>query len=303
VRPASARGLLRPSPDAIAPADLDGFRRAQRVAYDAAVEVAGQLEPGITEVEAARRLGDAVRARGVTRYLHQPFAWFGERTRFAGFPRRATRAFFPTATALAPGMVAILDVAPVVDGYTADIGYTFRAPGGSPEDGALLDRAMDTLREIRAAIPPLVERGDTMRSIYARVDRMLEARGFENRHRRYPFAVLAHRVHKVTPGRGDPRLAPGDRRLALGDIRIAGFGLAGAARLVGGELASRVPLLARRSPLWNGDDRASRPVPPGLWAVEPHLGTTAGFGAKFEEILAVEPGRAWWLDDALPHVY
>ncbi|HUS64895.1 MAG TPA: M24 family metallopeptidase [Kofleriaceae bacterium] len=286
---ASAAGLLRPSPDAIPAADLDGFRRAQRVAYDAAVEVAAGLEPGITEVEAARRLGDAVRARGVTRYLHQPFAWFGERTRFAGFPRRATRAFFPTATALAPGMVAILDVAPVVDGYTADIGYTFRAPGGAPEDGALLDRAMDTLREIRAAIPPLVERGDTMRSIYARVDRLLEARGFENRHRRYPFAVLAHRVHKVTPGRGDPRLA--------------GFGLAAAARLVGGELASRVPLLARKSPLWNGDERASRPVPPGLWAVEPHLGTRGGFGAKFEEILAVEPGRAWWLDDALPHVY
>src|SRR6185436_1766413 len=171
------------------------------------------------------------------------------------------------------------------------IGYTFRAPGGAPDDatGAELARAMDTLREIRAAIPPLVERGDTMRSIYARVDDLLAARGFENRHRRYPFAVLAHRVHKVTPGRGDPRLA--------------GFGLAAAARLVGGELASRVPLLARRSPLWNGGERASLPVPPGLWAVEPHLGSPApsttrhgaGFGAKFEEILAVEPGHAWWL--------
>ncbi len=288
MRAGAKKGLLRPSPLAIPAADLDGFRRAQRLAYDAAEEVARDLAPGVTEAEAARRLGDAVRARGVTRYLHQPFAWFGERTRFAGFPRLGARAFFPTATALAPGMVAILDVAPVVDGYTADIGYTFRVPGGAAEDGAELERAMETLREIRAAIPPLVERGDTMRSIYARVDRMLAARGFENRHRRYPFGVLAHRVHRVTPGRRDPRLA--------------GFGLAGGARLLAGELASRVPLLARRSPLWNGDPRASLPVSPGLWAVEPHLGSSVGFGAKFEEILAVEPGRAWWLDDALPHV-
>jgi hypothetical protein len=291
----------RPSSGAIPQADLDGFRRAQRLAYEAAIEVAAGLAPGVTEAEAARRLGDAVAARGVTRYLHQPFAWFGQRSRFAGFGRRAS-AFFPSATALEPGMVGILDVAPVVGGYTCDIGYTFQAPGGSPDE---LARAMDTLREIRALIPPCVSRGDTMRSIYARVDRLLAERGFDNRHARYPFGVLAHRVHRVAPDRRDPR--------------AFGFGLASGARLLGGELASRIPLLGARSPLWNADGAA--PVPPGLWAVEPHLGAPgkspggicrgdqpgmvglrAGFGAKFEEILAVEPGRAWWLDDALPHV-
>jgi hypothetical protein len=35
----------------------------------------------------------------------------------------------------------------------------------------------------------------------------------------------------------------------------------------------------------------------GLWAIEPHLGTTGpcAFGAKFEEILVVEGGKAHWL--------
>jgi hypothetical protein len=38
----------------------------------------------------------------------------------------------------------------------------------------------------------------------------------------------------------------------------------------------------------------------GVWAIEPHLGGK-GFGAKFEEILVVEDGRARWLDDEVPH--
>ena len=50
---------------AIAAVDLDGFRRAQRVAYDAAIEVAAGLVPGVTEREAASRLRAALAGRGV----------------------------------------------------------------------------------------------------------------------------------------------------------------------------------------------------------------------------------------------
>ena len=39
----------------------------------------------------------------------------------------------------------------------------------------------------------------------------------------------------------------------------------------------------------------------GLWAIEPHIGWDGG-GAKFEEILLVEPHRARWLQDDVPHV-
>jgi hypothetical protein len=266
---------------AIAAVDLDGFRRAQRVAYDAAIEVAAGLVPGVTEREAASRLRAALAGRGVDRYFHVPFAWFGERSKLAGM-RGASHRFFPGRTRLDPGAVAILDVAPVVDGYQADIGYTFRAPGGPPDDR--LDRALAALREIRDMLPGLVARGDTMRSIYVRVDRLLRERGFDSRHAHYPFGVLGHRVERLAETRRDPV--------------IAGFGATSLVRLLGEQLRSRLPALADRSPLWGGGADADRPLATGLWAIEPHLGGE-GFGAKFEEILVVEHRRAWWLDSEM----
>jgi hypothetical protein len=57
------------------------------------------------------------------------------------------------------------------------------------------------------------------------------------------------------------------------------------------------------SPLWNPRKSSDHPATPGLWAVEPHLGFR-GVGAKFEELLVVtDDGRAYWLDDDLPHVH
>jgi Xaa-Pro aminopeptidase len=266
------------------PADVAGFRRAQRVAYDAAVEVAAGLVPGVTEREAASRLRAALDGRGVDRYFHVPFAWFGERSKLAGM-RGASHRFFPGRTRLEPGAIAILDVAPVVDRYTADIGYTFRAPGGGPDER--LDRAFAALREIRDILPGLVARGDTMRSIYVRVERMLRERGFDNRHARYPFGVLGHRVERMPERRRDPV--------------VAGFGATSLLRLLGGQLRSRLPSLSHRSPLWGAGPDADHPVDRGMWAIEPHLGGD-GFGAKFEEILVVEHRKAYWLDDDVPHV-
>ena len=37
------------------------------------------------------------------------------------------------------------------------------------------------------------------------------------------------------------------------------------------------------------------------WLVEPHYACDA-FGAKWEEILVIEDGRARWLEDDPPHV-
>jgi Xaa-Pro aminopeptidase len=258
--------------------ELEGFRRVQRLAYDTSIEVASDLRPGTTEKEAARILERALSSRGVKRYFHQPFAWFGDRTKFAGF-RRISPEFFPTDRALEKGMIAILDVAPIVDGYTADIGYTFREGG---PDEALTD-ALDTLRDVRALIPECVSRGDTMRSIYLRIETLFRERGYDNRHERYPFGVLGHRVHHLKDRKRDPR--------------VLGFGITSAIDVLGGELWSRLSR-RERSPLWA---RENRPLEPGIWAIEPHLGGV-DFGAKFEEILVVETHRAFWLDDALPHV-
>jgi Xaa-Pro aminopeptidase len=257
----------------------EDFRRAQRLAYDAALAVAAALTPGVSEKQAAARLEAALVSRGVRRWFHAPFAWFGDRSRFDGMRSRIK--FFPSERRLESGMVGILDVAPIVDGTTVDIGYTFRCGGDSPD----FTRAMDTLRTVRALIPARIAAGDTMRAIYARVDDAFAAAGYQNRHALYPWGVLGHRVTKSETRLPDPR--------------VGGFGVEALARLVGGELVSHVPGVKRPSPLWTAE--SDGPPAPGLWSMEPHLGAN-GWGAKFEELLVVEEGRATWLDDTLPHV-
>src|SRR5690606_5035601 len=111
--------------------------------------------------------------------------------------------------------------------------------------------------------------------------------GWVNRHRRYPFGVIAHRVDPIA------RARPRSMRT------ISGFSLAALRSLGGAVVAGR---RAGWSPLWNGGRRSDHPPTPGLWAVEPHLGF-GGVGVKFEELLVVHAdGRAAWLDDDLPHV-
>src|ERR1043165_5440314 len=103
-------------------ADLGGFREVQRLSYECAEAVAAQLRPGVTEREAARMQRQWLRDRGVRDWFHLPFAWFGDRTAFVNF--RVPLQFFPTDRRLEPGMPFILDMAPVLDGCTADIGYS-----------------------------------------------------------------------------------------------------------------------------------------------------------------------------------
>jgi peptidase M24-like protein len=92
-----------------------GFREVQRLAYECAEAVAAQLKPGVTEREAARMQREWLRERGVRDWFHLPFAWFGDRTAFAGF--RIPLQFFPTGRRLEPGMPFILDLAPIYEGY------------------------------------------------------------------------------------------------------------------------------------------------------------------------------------------
>jgi hypothetical protein len=59
--------------------------------------------------------------------------------------------------------------------------------------------------------------------------------------------------------------------------------------------------LGRRSPLWNTLKTSDHEPHDGLWLVEPHAGL-GSVGAKWEEILVIEDGKARWLDDEPPHV-
>ncbi|MGW6686564.1 M24 family metallopeptidase [Streptomyces sp. NPDC054961] len=263
-------------------AELRGFKEVQRLSYACAEAVAAQLRPGVTEREAARMQRDWLRERGVRDWFHMPFAWFGDRTAFTGF--KIPLQFFPTNRALEPGMPFILDMAPVYKGYTADIGYS-----GSLGLNPVQDRLMSDLRAHRALILDQVRERRSLRDIYEDVERLMISQGYANRHRAYPFGVIAHKIDRVKERHWSPT--------------AFGFGTQALRGLASDALHGH---REGWSPLWSPYHFSDHPPQPGLWAVEPHLGFR-GTGAKFEEILVVTDSRdpeesAFWLDDDLPHV-
>ncbi|WP_328385647.1 aminopeptidase P family protein [Streptomyces sp. NBC_00400] len=261
---------------------LRGFREVQRLAYACAEAVAAQLRPGVTEREAARMQREWLRERGVRDRFHLPFAWFGDRTAFVNF--RLPLQFFPTQRELEPGMAFILDMAPVHRGFTADIGYS-----GCLGLNPVHDRLLTDLGAHRQLILREVREGRSLREIYEDVDRLMMRQGYANRHRAYPFGVLAHKVDRVHRRRWSPTLF--------------GFGIQSLKGLASDALHGH---REGWSPLWSPYAFSDHLPQPGLWAVEPHLGFR-GTGAKFEEILVVTDSKdpqekAFWLDDDLPHV-
>ncbi|MFF2537833.1 M24 family metallopeptidase [Streptomyces cyaneofuscatus] len=261
---------------------LRGFREVQRLAYACAEAVAGQLRSGVTEREAARMQRVWLRERGVRDWFHLPFAWFGDRTAFAGF--KVPLQFFPTDRKLEPGMPFILDMAPVYQGYTADVGYS-----GCLGLNPLHDKLLADLEAHRELILREVRERRSLREIYEDVERLMTAQGYANRHRAYPFGVIAHKVDRVAERRWSPS--------------VFGFGTQSLKGLVSDAVHGHRD---GWSPLWSPYRFSDHPPQPGLWAVEPHLGFR-GTGAKFEEILVVTDSKdpeqsAFWLDDDLPHV-
>jgi Xaa-Pro aminopeptidase len=258
------------------PPDLEAFRHMQQLAYRAAEQIAGELEPGVTERQAARRLRQLLEENQVTEWFHIPFAWFGDRTtlRF-----RALHQFLPTDRRLEEGMVYILDCAPSINGVASDIGYT-----GTLGANAIADEVVGCLAEHRTRILELARSRRPMRAVYHEVDRLAARQGLDPRHHAYPGRVLAHRI--------DP-LDPDGHRPVVGT-----FGLRYLHDLAEGVRRGRRD---GTTPLWADGRGTDHPAPPGLWAVEPHL-SLRGVGAKFEELLVVTDDDAWWLDDDLPHV-
>lgn len=250
-----------------------GFKKAQRLAYDCVTQVGQQLRVGMTEREAAELLAEYLKRAGSERFIHRPFAWFGEHSRFDAYSGYGD--YHPSDRRLTLDDVVILDISPVVDGYTADVGYTLSLTP-NPE----MDAAMAFLRELRAEIPALFASAMNPKEIWAIINERIAAAGYDNIHARYPFCVLGHRVFRVKKD------AVKARRLALGSFGWfsletnlqflkAGFSAALTPENIGSKL--------------------------GLWAVEPHIGW-AGGGAKFEEILVVDHHGARWLDDDVPHL-
>ncbi|GAA1237126.1 M24 family metallopeptidase [Kitasatospora nipponensis] len=258
--------------------DLDRFREVQQLAYRCAEQVAAWIEPGVTERQATAKLRWCLVAEGVDDFFHVPFAWFGDRTAFRHF--HTPLQFFAGSRVLQEGMPYVLDCAPVVDGYTADIGY-----GGKVGENRIWDRLALDLRVYRELILREVKARRPLNEVYAAVDAQIAAHGYDNRHRVYPGRVIGHQVTRNTSR-------------APAGVNLFGFGLR-TLQTLGRELISE--RLHGRSPLW-ADGRSSQHAPtPGLWAVEPHIGLRE-VGIKFEELLVVTDDDAYWLDDDLPHV-
>lgn len=268
------------------PADLDGFRAAQRLAYACAKAIHVELRPGITEREVAARMKAWLAEHGATDCLHQPFAWFGHRTAFRGLIgvnqlKGFNPAFFPGGKRLEANMPFILDCAPTLNGYTADIGYA-----GVLGKNDVLDQLMDDLAPHRQLIIDMVRERRLMSEVSQAVDALCVKQRVDARHHAYPFAVLAHRVEKLP----DTPIAP--------KISVGRFGIRSVLSLA---RETAQGLKEGWSPLWASAQRSAHAPVPGLWAVEPHLGFR-DVGAKFEELLVITENDAYWLDDDVPHV-
>ena len=102
---------------------IAGIANAQRVARDAILTVAETVRPGDTELAVCERIARELARAKVQHWLHTPYAWWGERTRFDWSGRWETEAL-PSDRRLEPGEPFILDVAPLVGGFPADFAYS-----------------------------------------------------------------------------------------------------------------------------------------------------------------------------------
>ncbi|WP_326836423.1 M24 family metallopeptidase [Amycolatopsis rhabdoformis] len=276
--------------------ELAAFKAAQRLAFDATLAVEAELREGITEQQAAGKLEQWLRARGVSHFFHYGFVWFGDRTGFLDFPplprrardlldvrrARATGHFRPSGRRLKQGDAVILDIGPIHGGGAADIGYSCSL--GEPTEE--LHETRLALAALRPMILALVRAGETQAAIDTAVDEYTRDHGYVSIHSKYPGSAIAHRVGRV-PG------------LRWPTFNVKGFSPQTLGYLGGAVVGSALRGDVRSAPFWQPG--SARPCEPGLWAFEPHLGHGA-VGAKWGEVLVVTEDTAYWLDDDLPHV-
>jgi len=245
------------------PPEIEAFRHTQSVARRAARRTFESLEEGVTERDAAAALERELRAEGIRCWLHKPFAWFGDRTCFNGFNKSTD--FLPSRRKLKKNDAVILDTGPAIDGFPCD--YALSTAFGENAEVAAMKACADSFME---SIVRRLDRDRRASSIVLSVNAEIEQKGYDVRHRKYPFRVLGHKLD---------RFAFGDR-LAVGFKFQLPFFLMTAAQLYRGE-----------DPVLN---EHTRKLIEGVWAIEPHLGNER-VGAKFEELLWVHKDGAEWL--------
>jgi hypothetical protein len=240
-----------------------GHKATQRLAQNCVQEISALIKAGWTEKQTANLMETWLRDHGVKAFFHKPFVWWGDRTRFDGVKNYWD--YLPTETRLAEDEVFILDVAPILNGYVADIGFS-----GCYGQNKEYSLGIKFLEELRRELPKMAIACIEGFQLWEQIDQLIVANGYENIHATYPFGVLGHRLHK-NPGSIE--------------ATFIHFGW-----------QSYWDLLSRGlfGQLLNKNFSGSLV---GLWAIEPHIGTK-DFGLKFEEILVVEKDKAYWLEES-----
>ncbi|MFZ2030427.1 MAG: M24 family metallopeptidase [Vitreimonas sp.] len=259
-------------------AELERFRSLQRLSFSILTAEAARLEPGMTEREVGRRLVRAYRREGVRSFFHLPVVLFGARTALPG--DWALAHFFPKKRAIAEGEAVIFDASPVFDRYLVDTSFSF-CLGANPVHAAM----MRNLATFRTSVLADVNAGQSFKAITETVNAAITGWGYEPVHPKHPGNVLGHRAMRL-PGLPFTWQAQGFDQVSLNWFYA-------------NEFLARAGLA--RSPLWNATRTSDHRPFDGLWLIEPHAGKGA-VGAKWEEILVIEGGRARWLDEETPHV-
>jgi Xaa-Pro aminopeptidase len=256
---------------------VKGIANAQRLAREAILTVSQGVKPGDTERVVCARLEREFARAKVAHWLHTPYAWWGERTRFDWHGRWEPSAL-PNDRVLQEGEAFILDAAPIVDGFPADFAYSGTA-GGQPVTGHF--ELLAELSRIKRELVQWTREAGSGADLCRRVQSSIEGAGLDVIHTRYPAQVLAHTLE------GFPNWCSAAPRIGTGfQLPLL---LTYAAGLVLHHLAG-APY-----PFLNAD--APR-RPQGLYAVEPHLGRGT-LGAKFESVLLVDGDETRWLDPEL----
>src|SRR3954463_5504424 len=107
---------------------VKGIAHAQHVAREAVLCVAESVKPGDSERQVCARMEREFAKARVKHWLHTPYAWWGERTRFDWRGTWETQAL-PTDRVLVEGEAFVLDAAPIVAGFPADFAYSGCAIG------------------------------------------------------------------------------------------------------------------------------------------------------------------------------
>ena len=258
-------------------ADIRGTAEAQRIARECVLAVAPTVKPGDTELGVCARLEREFRRARVEHWLHTPYAWFGERTRFDWSGTWELHAL-PSDRVLGEGEAFVLDAAPIVAGFPADFAYS-GCSAGDASASAVHAELLSELRSIKASVLDWASEGSA--ALCQRVESAMQAAGSDVIHTRYPAQVLGHTLN------GFPNWCSNAWRIGTGfQLPLL---LSYATGLVLHHLAGTpYPFLNANAP----------GKPRGLYALEPHLGR-GKLGAKFESVLLVDGDETRWLDPEL----